>query len=161
MNNNKRPSILNLLRSSKWGYFYIVLGFVLVSMSGYDLVRYQDAKTWPSVQGTVQISKIRAHKEWMLSVFEPHLIYSYTVAGKGYTGDTVRIGHAKMMWSKEDATGLLQNYPAGKTVTVYYDPDEPTEALLELKIDKSRKQGSWVGFALIVFGGFWLRHRKR
>jgi hypothetical protein len=36
-----------------------------------------------------------------------------------------------MLFKQEQAQAILENYPLGATVTVYYDPRDPQQAILK------------------------------
>ena len=58
----------------------------------------------------------------------PNVKYRYTVAGKTYSGNRYRFGEIY----SSDGIGyqIVAEHPAGKRVTVYYNPDDPADALL-------------------------------
>jgi hypothetical protein len=60
----------------------------------------------------------------------PVIEYRYTVDGKRYVTDS----YCEYPWLLERKwiiRRILANYPAGATVTVYYNPDDPQEAYLQ------------------------------
>ncbi|MGF3585282.1 MAG: DUF3592 domain-containing protein [Thermoplasmatota archaeon] len=42
---------------------------------------------------------------------------------------------------------LVENYPVGKTVTIYYNPNNPSQAVLIKGVDSA----SWIFFPLVYF----------
>lgn len=68
--------------------------------------------------------------------------YEYRVNGKRYSGQRVGIGEDL---GDHDVAGTLERYPQGASVTVYYDPDNPAEAVLE----RDAPEGIWS--AIIIF----------
>jgi hypothetical protein len=74
--------------------------------------------------------------------------YTYTVDGQQYVGKAVR-----RFWKQRqdefltdyDAQRVVKRYPAGESVTVYYNPESPEEAMLQ--------RGVWRGtLALVLLG---------
>jgi hypothetical protein len=55
--------------------------------------------------------------------------YGYTVNGRSYTGRRISASdeYQKNRGSAED---ILDRYPVGATVTVFYDPENPATSLL-------------------------------
>lgn len=61
----------------------------------------------------------------------PLVTYEYTVEGVNYRGS--KINFAEKI-SGEDIAPMLNNYPEGKIVPVYYNPAKPSEAVLEREL---------------------------
>ena len=55
--------------------------------------------------------------------------YSYTVEGSNYVGNTVGFGTMSHN-ERSDALEELKSYPKGKTIDVYYDPENPSDSVL-------------------------------
>ena len=55
--------------------------------------------------------------------------YSYTVEGGNYEGNTVGFGTMSHN-ERSDAQDELKSYPKGKTIDVYYDPEDPSDSVL-------------------------------
>ena len=63
----------------------------------------------------------------------PMVVYEYEVNGTKYISNRVRVQDASgpTMGGALYANPLLQRYPKGTTVTVYYNPQNPKESALE------------------------------
>ena len=55
---------------------------------------------------------------------------SYTVEGSNYEGNTVGFGTMSHN-ERSDAQEELKSYPQGKTIDVYYDPENPSDSVLK------------------------------
>ena len=55
--------------------------------------------------------------------------YSYTVEGTTYDGNTIGFGRMSHN-ERSDAQEELKSYPKGKTIDVYYDPENPSDSVL-------------------------------
>ena len=55
--------------------------------------------------------------------------YSYIVEGSNYEGNTVGFGTMSHN-ERSDAQDELKSYPKGKTIDVYYDPEDPSDSVL-------------------------------
>ena len=55
--------------------------------------------------------------------------YSYKVKGSNYEGNTVGFGTMSHN-ERSDAQEELNSYPKGKTIDVYYDPENPSDSVL-------------------------------
>lgn len=69
--------------------------------------------------------------------------YEYRVNGKRYTGQRVSIGEDL---GDGDVAGTLARYPRGSNVTVYYDPADPAQAVLE----RDAPEGVWRTMIIFV-----------
>ncbi len=81
------------------------------------------------------------------------IAYEYAVAGRTFLGRQVGPGadHGNL-----DVVDLLQHYPKGKVVTVWYDPASPGESILQ-RDDPRRLRAAWFGVAVLaaaIVGGF-------
>ena len=119
-------------------FFGIFLAFGLmgtfVGISAY--LDVQEVEDWPSTTGTVTdvgVSEnyVSGHKG-SSSHYEyyPQVAYTYQVDGATYYGnDLAKIETSYQSYA--DAQGHLDQYRVGTEVTVYYNPDDPNEAVLE------------------------------
>ena len=62
--------------------------------------------------------------------------YGYQVMGSEYQGDKIAFG-PKTGGACGKAMKVLSKYPKGGTVTVFYDPEKPSVAVLERNISKA------------------------
>ncbi|HTX20837.1 MAG TPA: DUF3592 domain-containing protein [Candidatus Aquilonibacter sp.] len=97
------------------------------------------AEHWPVTDGIVQTAEMKSNIDnHGHTTHSADVTYSYQVAGTSYTGDKVSTG--EMSSSVAYAQGILNRYPVGKTVTVHYAPDDPSDAVLETGIHG----GTWI-----------------
>ena len=75
----------------------------------------------------------------------PSVEYAFSVGGKDYRGARIGIGDV----GGEDIDAVLARYPAGKSVTVFYDPSDPNQCVLEREIPKGIVPGC---LAMLAFG---------
>jgi hypothetical protein len=78
--------------------------------------------------------------------------YEFSVAGKSFCGSRIDLAEDR---GNFEVAETLQRYPQGKAVTVYYNPKNPDECILERDDPKNLRAG-WYSFAMLValcFGG--------
>jgi hypothetical protein len=93
---------------------------------------------WEITQGTITKSNVKqAEAAWL-----PDIEYQYCVLGVEYKGSSVTIP-PDVIYEVEVAQGLLEEYPVGKNVDVFFNPEVPGVAVLE-------KQ-AWVGIWWVLF----------
>ena len=108
---------------------------------------------WPAVEGEILEAYVRreeetdADGEWRVTYF-PEVRYAYRVLGQEYVGNQITFGGTLGGSSPARARAVVARYPEGERVTVYYNPDNPQEAVLERKV-----AAPWL---LLVVGGAFL-----
>ncbi|MDD3296429.1 MAG: DUF3592 domain-containing protein [Candidatus Omnitrophica bacterium] len=96
----------------------------------------QDAKAWPMTAGRVISSEIHSHRSHSASSRHSSIMYSagvafeYSVAGRTYTSKKISLGECGSS-SRSDAQKVVDKYPQGKEIAVYYNPANPGSAMLE------------------------------
>lgn len=107
---------------------------------------------WRAVQGTVLSHAIEesvttdAHndREWH---YDPRLTYQYETGGTERTGKRISLDGVSFS-SRKKAQVWLDQRPVGSTVTVYLDPADPDEAVLETGV----KGDWWVPVFFVALG---------
>lgn len=122
----------------------IFLGFIL-----YTRRKVAQASSWPSTLGTVTLSTIemRRNNDGGSTPY-PVVHYDYRVMSQPYQGNRVMPGLAV---GGSGARKVVERYPAGAQVTVYYNPDKPSEALLERSMPGYLK---WLWIILVILDVF-------
>lgn len=95
-----------------------------------------ESRDWPTTTGHITSSTVEERQvpggrlEGTESEWEVEVTYDYQVSGRAYHGD--RIFSTDTTFSMEYAAWeFASRYLDGQTVTVAYDPDRPSRALLE------------------------------
>lgn len=115
--------------------FLLFLGvtLLLLVMVIFKLPESIASLTWPTVEGVVLISEI--HSVYVYPDFDegwcPSVSYGYSVAQREYVSDNVEIQDICIENIGDFAYQVVQRYPVGKPVTVYYNPQNPAFAVLE------------------------------
>ena len=102
---------------------------------GVSISKHLHAKRhFRAAEGVVISSRIETHTDDDEdTTYSPSIKYRYTVGGTAYTSTRYAYG----MGSTSDhgyARGIVDQYPAGARIAVYYDPDDPAESLLHLEV---------------------------
>jgi len=67
--------------------------------------------------------------------FRVRVTYEYSYEGQTYTSDNIYPSTGGDRYSSQgSAESFLEEYPEGKTVTAYVNPDDPSEAFLESEV---------------------------
>lgn len=161
-----KPLLLSLLST-----LAVLLGFTGLALVGVGLRRMAKAsrsRRWPSVPGTVLSSTVSSRMappssqdedsppEVPQRLYRPEVRYTYSVGGREFTGsalglDEVEISDEPLV--REQAA----RYPPDAAVTVYYDPADPSQAVLEPGVQASAWLLPAMGLVfLIVTGSLYL-----
>ncbi len=112
------------------------------------------AQTWQTTRGKITRSEVRSKqvddttREGKKTVNYPAVTYEFTVNGRRCTGE--RISLAEII-PASDIEPTLERYPVGAEVTVYYNPQKPSQALLERELPVDFGKG--LAGVFIFFGG--------
>ncbi len=100
-----------------------------VALFGYGLhlrSRLSACRSWPQTTGRVTQSDFDTSDG-----IELYVIYEYTVNGVGYSSTRVQFGTPTTYLRKSSADAALSRYPVNSQLTVYYDPENPADAVLD------------------------------
>ena len=119
-------------------YFWIGLiarPFVtlIAAMAISKTIDYRRAQSWTQTTGTIVRSEMtvthhrfQGEAETVKNV--PAVEYEFTAGGRKYHGSRIGIGDDT---GGANSEATLARYPTGKLVTVFYDPDDPRNCVLE------------------------------
>lgn len=107
--------------------FVLIFGVSLTPLFYFQLQKSLEIAQWPTVQGTIVESKVVGDR-----AFRPDVDYVYTVDGNEYSGTSyLNLPGFGGRTSRFDAAEKLVNqYPKGSSVTVYYNPENPQQSTL-------------------------------
>src|SRR5262245_2805940 len=87
------------------------------------------ALRYPTVPGVVTSSHVETDMDDDGFSYTPEIRYRYTVNGVAFAGDCYRYF---MMGSNDNtASRIVADFPAGRPVEVHYNPDDPSDAVLQ------------------------------
>ncbi|MCV9935949.1 DUF3592 domain-containing protein [Boseaceae bacterium BT-24-1] len=127
------------------------------------VLKVRRAKGWVQAQGRITLSTMGVRRppagnEIGTVVNVPDVAYTFKIGGQDYRGTRVSLGDISGKYAEE----ALARYPAGKTVTVYYDPADPDDCVLERDAPKGAVKGCGLALlvvVLLVWGLYWVATR--
>jgi hypothetical protein len=136
------------------GTLLFVLGWCTITgVATYFIVGGMLQQMWAAdyheTTGTVISSRVQANHGSDSTTYSPELEYRYVVDRQTYTGHR----YAYSTGGSSDsgyARRIVDRYPASKTITVYYDSDDPSEAVLTRDVQNESY------FFLLFLQPFWL-----
>jgi hypothetical protein len=129
-----------------------IIGAVLLIKFVRDIVMGQKSSSWPNVSGTVIQSIMETKQDtdaegFSSTTYGAKIHYKYLVGGKEY--ESWRRTFSEVSTSSMRRTQeILARYPQGASVAVYYDPEDPSSAVLESGVGTSSY--IFLGFAILL-----------
>lgn len=110
------------------------LGMIIFSYFGIQRYRKEkDSLNWPQVDGIITLSKMNERivrdDAGESKVWEPLISYEYVVKAEKFIGSDIG-GPMRPNAHPKYAQEVINSYPKGKTVSVFYNPAQPEMALL-------------------------------
>ena len=150
----------------KWIWFgissiFTLVGLVLIYFGLRDILRAQASTRWLPAPGVIVSSDLNVETDSDGNTYySADIHYSYPLDDRQFRGDRVFFGQVSTT-KRMQVFDLLLKYPRDSVVTVFYNPVDPTQALLEPGIHGANwflpllgAVFSLVGLAFIVIGFF-------
>ncbi len=93
-------------------------------------------RQWPTTEGEILETWVSERSDSENDEYVPAVRYRYTVAGQTYTGERLRAAPVSA-GTRRGAEQMLAPYFKGAVVRVYYNPQNPAEAVLEPGVTRS------------------------
>jgi len=136
--NNEALLVIGIL-----GCTTVVLNVIFIAVIYFMRRKMAEVSRWPSAMGVVEMSRIeqRSSSEGGTTDY-PVVQYSYQVNGQGYQS-TKRAPGPEV--GGTGARGVVAKYPVGAQVMVFYNPQNPSDAVIERKAP-----AQWLMWLLLV-----------
>ena len=142
----------------------IIITFVGVGVCIWGIGTLGKAKAssaWPTTGGKVITSKVEKHKKTSGSTrkrrrsttYKAQVLYEYTVDGIRYSSKKVSFGEYSSS-NPTHARQIINRYPEGKNVKVYFNPDKPNVSVLEPGVSLWSYMPLGIGAVFIIVGVF-------
>ena len=135
-----------------------VLGALGLRLYLQTRAKLQSSARWPTAPGTItdsaveqsqSIEKDDRGRETVNTEYRVDIRFSYKVGGREFHSSNWKWGWTKIYRDPEEPNAIVAAHPVGKSVQVFYDPNEPATAVLE----PSNPQGTFVQLVFsLVFG---------
>jgi hypothetical protein len=112
--------------------FFPLPALIAVAVAA-KLIELRQAQSWAQASGRILSSRIEARRHRFVGAEEtvrnePAIEYEFEANGRTWRGSRIGIGDDT---GGAETEATLGRYPAGATVTVHYDPDDPRNCVLE------------------------------
>lgn len=117
------------------GLFFMVIGGVFIVSGARSRKQAESAQEWPSAAGRILSTDIHervqsAGETGPRRTYEPVVEYEFSLMGAPMRGNRLSFGH-KRFNTRRKAEAVLGQYQPGAIITVYYDPQDPSQSVLE------------------------------
>jgi hypothetical protein len=107
-----------------------IVAFFSILYGSWNLVEGRASLRWPQIQGVVLSTRVTRHYGRYADTYTPDIAYCYQVAGTTYTAHRVAFPGPSFHQATA-AQAIIDRFPAGKAIPVFYSPDLPGRSVLE------------------------------
>ena len=136
------------IQSNSWVlYFIIIVCFIFFSVGIGMLIKLiqqfgnlQQSKHWLSPSGKITSTDLDAQittddDGYQTTTYLAKVNFTYEANGSTYESDRVNFDYGMRTSNIRKQQSVVEQYPAGSNVTVYYDPEDPQQSVLEKRVD--------------------------
>jgi hypothetical protein len=135
-----------------------ILGLAYIIWISVTKRRSQGIPNWPQVTGTVIGATVHAFEyetpQGIKQTYTPLVRYSYVVGGQAYAASRRdMVPYERASYSEfEKAEAVIAEYPKASEVSVYYNPANPKQSLLEVPKPAAHNAVLYFGLANTLAG---------
>lgn len=128
----------NLYCLGGFGVVFFLASLLAATTAIKDWRHYRESENWVPVTAQIVSGNISARRGSKSTSYVLDIKYSYKVLGQSYENNQFSFGSEGTGYdTRKKAEGILAKYPIGNQVTIYYDPNNPQQAVLERKYDST------------------------
>ncbi len=140
----------NLYCLGGFGVIFFLVSLLAATTAMKDWQRYRESDNWVPATAQIVSGNISAQKGSKNTSYVVNIRYTYTVLGQIFEGGQFSFGSEGTGYdTRNRAEKVIAQYPAGSQATIYYDPNNPQQAVLERKYDST---GATLAVILGVIG---------
>lgn len=151
----------------------VLLGLATTVFGIYFIFYGNDAASWPETQGVVVSAEVATRtplrgtggarslgQRQRMRQFYPSITYRWTVNGQAYTGSRYQVGanaESYYVAEREKAQAEVAKFPPGRAIPVFYDPADPSAAVLVRDVSAGVYVPLPLGLVMLALGLLGLR----
>lgn len=122
----------------------VILGamaLMVIAVARAAIKQAQAAQAWPAVEGEIESADVESFRVLdlrnsfrMSRVFRPAIVYRYRVGGVDLRGSRLHFASRLYSGAPGYAQRVVERYPRGSRVAVYYNPDNAAESVLQPQV---------------------------
>ena len=137
--------------------FWTALVGAFDAFVGYQWYKSEQTMQYQVTEGVITHSQVTTHRDSDGTTYGKEAQYTYTVDGHEYMGDRISFSE----WSssnRREHQSWVNDHSAGTVVEVYYDGDDPSEAVLERGVSQMLRSIVifLMVFNLVAVGLWWM-----
>jgi len=115
------------------GPVFTLLGCILLGVGVHNIRGAEESKSWPTVEGEITTAEVLDKRKpgERHSTYKARIEYQYSVEGVAHSGDRVSFAGDVSSSNRGAASELTARYREGSKVAIYYDPEDPSDSVLE------------------------------
>lgn len=134
-----------------FGVIALAVGVILYVIQLRQGLRADASKKWPKAEATVIASALEPSPEHRRR-YRAAIAYRYRVGRKDYQAD--RVFWAGNEGRRRHMESVVSAYPAGATIRIYYDPQNPADAVIDPTQHTGSKATVVYAMGMITIGLF-------
>ena len=142
---------------------FLLIGLLLVCAQFYQIYIFRSTN-WETTYGKIINSNVKenynrrsdAASAWM---YKPIVEYEFDINKLKYSSNVINVGDDFHTNSQHGPREIVERYPKGMTVKVFYDSEDPNISCLEKKISGGFYFVFAFGLAFIVIGSLLLHYK--
>ena len=120
------------------GVIFILVCLLAATTAIKDWRRYRESDSWVPATAQIITGYIIARRGSKNTSYVLDITYTYKVLGQSYESNQFSFGSEGTGYdTRKKAEGMLAKYPTGSQATIYHDPNNPQQAVLERKYDST------------------------
>lgn len=146
---------------STWGYYLAAALLTLLGVTFLNDFRYALAAQtrWAQAAGRVTDNAVVVHRGRKSTSYNTFISYEYTAEGGSYSAGPLELNKFKLYFTEGGAQDDLDdNFARGKSITVYYNPSDPSESSLGLA--GAPGIAVPIAFFLLAFGAVYVARQQ-
>ncbi len=128
----------NLYCLGGFGVIFILTALLAGATAIKDWRRYRESENWIPAAAQIISGNISVQRGSKNTSYVVIIRYAYAVLGINYESGQFSFGSEGTGYdTRKRAEKVIAQYPAGSQATIYYDPNNPQQAVLERKYDST------------------------
>jgi len=106
----------------------------------HNLTQAKQSEHWLTTTGKIISSELDSQTNtdeegYSTTTYIARVLFAYEVSGVPYQGDCINFNYGMRTSNLRIQQSIVEQYPEGSAVTVYYDPEKTDQAVLERKVN--------------------------
>jgi hypothetical protein len=138
------------------GVIFILIALSVAISAIKEWRRYHESDNWTPVTAEIISANISSRKGTKSTTYFVNITYAYEVFGQPYQSGQFSFGSEGTGYeTKKAAEKVIAKYPPGSKQMIYYDPNQPAQAVLERKYDATSAILAVIvglaGFGMVIY----------